>query len=207
MKRIVFDMAAVLFTWKPRQMLMREVPHLATDEGQAAHWEWLIFQNYMGDWADYDRGTVGVPALVQRIASRTALTSADVQTVVDAVPRELQAIPETVALLHRLGDAGHELYYLSNMPAPYADILESGNTFFSRFRDGVFSGRVHHNKPEAGIFKLAAERFGSAPQDLVFLDDTAANVEAARALGWNALQFQTAAQATQDLQARRWALA
>ena len=77
-KHIVFDLGAVLFSWHPRQMLMREVPHLAPDEQRAAHWEAEIFQNYTGDWGEFDRGTVSVPTLVQRIAHRTGLAAADV---------------------------------------------------------------------------------------------------------------------------------
>ena len=205
MKKIVFDMAAVLLSWQPRELLMRTLAHRATDAVSAAHWEAQIFEGYQGDWAEFDRGTVAVPELVQRISRRTGLDDAEVRAVVDAVPHELQAIPETVDLLHQLGDAGHELYYLSNMPAPYADVVEAANPFFGRFRAGVFSGRVRHIKPEPGIFALAAERFDAAAHELVFLDDTAANVVAARSLGWNALQFSHAEQARAELRARGWA--
>ena len=205
LKHIVFDLGAVLFAWQPRQMLMREVPHLAPDESRAAHWEQEIFQNYGGDWGEFDRGTVEVDELVQRIAQRTEMAAADVLTVVQAVPRELQPIAASVALLHQLGDAGHPLFYLSNMPAPYADTLEATHAFFKRFRGGVFSGRVHHNKPEAAIYELAAARFGSAPQELVLMDDHLPNVRAAQALGWCALQFHNAAQASAELRAQGWA--
>lgn len=203
MKRIVFDLGAVVFSWKPRQMLMRELPHVVTSETVAAVWEQQVFQAYQGDWGDFDRGTVEVPDLVRRIARRTGFAAADVQTIVDAVPRELQPIADTVALIHQLADAGHTLHYLSNMPAPYADVLER-YPFFSRFSGGVFSGRVHHNKPEAAIFELAAAQFGVAPAELVFLDDHAPNVAAARSLGWHALQFSNAAQATVDLRSAGW---
>ena len=204
MKRIVFDLGAVLFSWQPRRMLMHELPHVVPDEAVASHWEAQIFQGYRGDWGEFDRGTVSVPELVQRIAKRTGFAAADVQTVVDAVPRELQPIPDTVALLHRLADAGHTLHYLSNMPAPYAEILER-QPFFARFASGVFSSRVHHNKPEPAIFHAALQRFGGAPQDFVFLDDHGPNVEAAQALGWHALQFQNAAQAEAGLRGQGWA--
>ena len=203
MKRIVFDLGAVVFSWKPRQMLMRELPHVVTSETVAAVWEQQVFQAYQGDWGDFDRGTVEVPDLVRRIARRTGFAAADVQTIVDAVPRELQPIADTVALIHQLADAGHTLHYLSNMPAPYADVLER-YPFFSRFSGGVFSGRVHHNKPEVAIFELAAAQFGVAPAELVFLDDHAPNVAAARSLGWHALQFSNAAQATVDLRSAGW---
>ena len=204
-KHIVFDLGAVLFQWQPEQMLQRELPHVASSGAAAQHWVQQIFQGYKGDWGEFDRGTVTVPELVARISQRTGLAAADVQTVVDAVPRELQPISETVQLLRYLHGAGHTLHYLSNMPAPYASLLEQKNAFFSCFENGVFSARVHHNKPEPEIFHIAQQRFGVAPSDLVFLDDHAGNVQAAQALGWNAIQFSHAQQARAELQAAGWA--
>jgi putative hydrolase of the HAD superfamily len=204
--KIVFDFSGVLFNWHPVTMLQRELPHLAPNAAAAVHWVAQIFQGYHGDWGDFDRGTVSVPELVQRIVKRTGLAQADVQTVIDAVPRALQPMPDTVTLLRRLHAAGRELFFLSNMPAPYADHLQANNEFLSCFRDGVFSARVHHNKPEPAIFMLATERFGAAPQELLFIDDHLPNVEAAQAQGWNAFQFTSAAQAELELR-RRGALA
>ncbi len=142
--------------------------------------------------------------LLQRIVRRTGLAAPGVATVIEAVLRELKAIPATLALLHRLADAGHELFYLPNMPEPYAQHLERHNPFFARFSAGVFSCRLQFNKPEPQIFEIAAQRFGAAPQKLVFLDDHAPNVAAAQALGWSALQFRDAAQAERALKAAGW---
>jgi HAD superfamily hydrolase (TIGR01509 family) len=204
MKKIVFDFAGVLFRWHPETMLRRELPHLAADEASARHWMREIFQAYGGDWGEFDRGTVAAPELVRRIARRTGLTEADVQRVVDRVPLELQPIAETVQWLAQLRDEGRTLFFLSNMPEPYAAHLERENEFISWFDDGVFSARVRHIKPERGIFELAAARFGAEPGELIFLDDHAPNVEMARSLGWNALQFTSAAQAAADLAASGW---
>jgi len=200
--RIVFDFGAVLFHWQPVQMLQRELPHLARNDDEARLLAEQVFQSYGGDWGDFDRGIVSVPELVLRISRRSGLSAADVQTVVDAVPRELQAMPASVALLRRLHALGHALYYLSNMPAPYADHLEAQNDFFALFTDGVFSGRVHHNKPEPAVFQIAAKRFGCAPSELLFMDDHGPNVEAARALGWQAFVFVDARQAEEELSRR-----
>ena len=199
--KVVFDFGGVLFDWHPPALLRRELPHLITDDATAAHWVAQIFQNYGGDWGDFDRGLVEPAVLVQRIAARTGLAPADVQKVVDGVPRELQPKAATVALLRRLHDAGHGLYFLSNMPEPYALHLEQSHDFLGLFDDGVFSSRVRHIKPAPEIFNIAVERFGHRSQELVFLDDSLPNVEAARALGWNALHFSDAAQAALDLQA------
>lgn len=186
---IVFDFAGVLFRWQPMHLLQRELPHRAPDEASARHWVEAIFQSYGGDWAEFDRGTVSVPDLVQRIAARTGLGEHEVRAVVDAVPAELQPVPETVALLRRLHAAGRRLFYLSNMPEPYAGFLESRHDFLGCFESGVISARVGWIKPEAEIFALAAARFGVAPASLLFLDDVAGNVQAARAAGWQALHF------------------
>ena len=203
-KKIVFDFAGVLFRWHPETMLQRELPHRATDAASAAHWKREIFQGYEGDWGEFDRGTVEVPALVQRIARRTGLTPAEVQRVVDRVPQELQPIAETVQWLRELREAGRRLFFLSNMPEPYAAHLERENEFVGWFEQGVFSARVRFNKPEREIFDLAARRFEAEPADLVFMDDHEPNVEMARSLGWNAFVFRDAAQARAELAASGW---
>lgn len=200
MKRIVFDLGAVVLQWRPAEMLARELPGRVVDAASAAHWQAQVFQGYGGDWGDYDRGTVSVPDLVARIATRTGLAPAEVQAVVDAVPHELRPIPQTVALIERLRAAGHRLHYLSNMPAPCADVLERREAaLFAHFDSGVFSGRVQHVKPEPAIYALAAERFGADAAELVFLDDHEPNVVAARAAGWHGVHFRDAARAEAEL--------
>jgi HAD superfamily hydrolase (TIGR01509 family) len=203
-KTIVFDFGGVVFHWHPPRLLQREIPHVAVDEASALHWAGEFFQNYGGDWGHFDRGTVSTDELVKRIATRTGLAAADVQRVVDGVPRELQPQADTVALMQRLRHAGHRLCYLSNMPAPYADHLEAAHPFMAWFDGGVFSSRVQHNKPEPAIYHHAAQRFAAAPADMVFIDDLLPNVQAAQALGWNALQFHSAAQVEADLLAAGW---
>lgn len=204
MKTIVFDFGGVLFRWHPPTMLQRVVPHLAHDVASATHWVREIFQDYGGDWQQFDRGLLDEAQIVASIVRRTGLDAGDVQRVVDEVPRELQPIEATVALLERLRAGGRRLVFLSNMPAPYADHLEREHAFVRWFEDGVFSARVHEAKPDPAIFHLAAARFGHAPDEMVFLDDHLANVETARTLGWNALHFRDAAAAESELRERGW---
>ena len=200
----VFDFGRVLFDWQPELLLQRLLPQHAFDEASSAHWAAQVFQAYQGDWGDFDRGSVNPADLVQRIAKRTGLAPAEVQMVVDAVPHSLQPIPASVALLQRLRMPGRPMFFLSNMPAPYADHLEQQHAFVRQFDAGVFSGRVQLIKPEPAIFVLAAQRFGVPPDQLLFLDDHGPNVTAAQAAGWQALQFHDAAQAEGDIRAAGW---
>lgn len=200
----VFDFGRVLFRWEPEALLRQLLPDRATDAASARHWVAQVFQGYDGDWGDFDRGTVGVGDLVQRIATRTGLAPSAVQALVDAVPHQLQPLSDSVDLLQRLRAAGRRTFYLSNMPAPYADHLEREHGFVAGFEAGVFSGREGLAKPEPAIYQLAAQRFGVPPGELVFLDDHGPNVDAARAAGWRALQFHDAAQAERELRNAGW---
>ncbi len=200
----VFDFAGVLFHWQPHQVVRRELPRRASDDAAARRWAEAIFQGYGGDWAEFDRGTVAVPDLVRRIAVRTGLDEHEVHQVVMAVPAELRPVPQTVALLRRLHAAGRRLFYLSNMPEPYAAHLETTHEFLAHFEAGVFSSRVGLIKPELPIYALAAARFDVDASALVFLDDVAANVHAAREAGWQALEFADAASCETQLRERGW---
>jgi hypothetical protein len=68
-----------------------------------------------------------------------------------------------------------------------ARVLESRHDFLRHFDGGIFSGDVKLAKPDPAIFKLLAERYGMVPADTLFIDDLAANVAAARQLGWQAI--------------------
>lgn len=201
---VVFDFGRVLFRWRPETLLREVLPERAFDEASARHWLGQVFEGYGGDWAEFDRGTVTPQALAQRIATRTGLRVDEAMAVIEAVPGELQPLAGSVALLQRLRAAGRRTFYLSNMPAPYADHLEATHDFVRDFEAGVFSARVGLNKPEPAIFTLAQARFGVPAETLLFLDDHAPNVQAARQAGWQALLFTDAAQAEHDLRAAGW---
>jgi len=196
---VVFDFAGVVFRWHPPSLLARELPHRATTRPVIERLTADFFQAYGGDWQEFDRGTIEVPALVERIAVRTGLEGWEVQRVVDGVPRELQPVPETLALMHRVKQAGHQLYYLSNMPAPYADHLERSHSFLKWFDGGVFSSRAKMVKPDAVIYRHALQQFGAKANESVFLDDHAPNIDAARAEGLRGVLFVDAAQAEREL--------
>ena len=182
--KIVWDFGAVLFRWRPRELIARVLPQRMVDADSAAFWVAQIFQNYGGDWREFDRGTVQEPELAQRIARRTGLSVDEVHAVILAIPGELEAMQDSVTLLAALRERGHALYFLSNMPEPFAQHLERANAFVAWFIDGVFSCRVQLTKPEPAMFALAEQRFGLDPARTLFIDDHLDNILAADARGW-----------------------
>ena len=84
----------------------------------------------------------------------------------------------------RLRDAGIATGLLSNswgVDAYPTELLEE------HFDDVVISAEVGIRKPDPAIFRLAAQRLDVALDACVFVDDLDLNVEAARALGMQAI--------------------
>lgn len=204
--RIIWDLGAVLLRWRPALLLRQVLPQRVHDDAAAARWAQRFFVEG-GDWARFDRGELDEAALARRLAERTGLAPAEVHAVVQGVFEELQPLPDSVALLRRLHALGLRQHYFSNMPLPYAEHIEQRLPgFLDPFDGGLFSGRVKRMKPERGFFELAHERFGLAGQPALFIDDSPANVEAARAFGWQAVLFRDAGQVERELLAAGVAL-
>ncbi|MDX6357345.1 MAG: hypothetical protein QOH37_399 [Nocardioidaceae bacterium] len=66
--------------------------------------------------------------------------------------------------------------------------------------DIVYSHEVGLGKPDPAVYALSAARLGVAPGEIVFLDDVAANVEAARAAGWHAVLHEETARSIAELE-------
>ncbi|HEX7437105.1 MAG TPA: HAD-IA family hydrolase [Caldimonas sp.] len=196
---LVFDLGGVVLRWQPDEFLMRLLPERAPTRAAGRQLAAAFFQGFGGDWGEFDRGRIEPGLLAERIAARIGLTVDEARHVIDAIPDELQPIPETAGLLRRLHASGRRLFFLSNMPVPYARHLEASHPVLELFERGVFSSRVGSIKPEPALFAHAAAAFGVDAAQLVLIDDIAANVEAARRAGWHGLLFENVQRCEADL--------
>jgi 2-haloacid dehalogenase len=111
-------------------------------------------------------------------------------------------VPGTAALVERLAAKGVPLYAITNFAAPFWAEFAPTQPAFAHFRDVVVSGVEKLAKPDPAIFTLAARRFGHAPCAMLFIDDSARNIAAAAALGWEVHHFHDAPTLEADLAAR-----
>jgi len=65
-----------------------------------------------------------------------------------------------------------------------------------------FSSRIRACKPSPEAFAAVEAGLGMAPADILFIDDSVANVEAALARGWDAIRYLSNRQLIADLAAR-----
>jgi len=187
---IVFDLGAVLLSWEPVALVQAQLaPHAPTAEAAHALARQMFHHE---DWLGFDRGTHSLHDAIGRMALRLALPADRLHEVLAPMGERLEPIAVTVELLARLRarrDRGEDLrlYYLSNMPAPYARVVEYRHAFFRWFDGGIFSGDVGMIKPQPEIYALMAERYALRAGQTIFIDDSPANVLAAQAFGWRAI--------------------
>lgn len=170
----VFDFGAVLFTWKPSDLMAQSFPQRASTPEAAAELAHAMFAH--ADWNGFDQGIVEMDALIARTSERLDLDATVLRELVEHIGERLQPIPGTVALLEQLHalrsqHADLRLYYLSNMPRPYARALERRHAFLQCFDGGIFSGDVLHIKPHPEIYQLLQSRFALEPAYTLFIDD------------------------------------
>lgn len=192
---VVFDFGAVLFTWQPGVLLQQTFPQRIHSQQEAAALSHQVFGH--PDWHDFDRGVMGMEEVIERIATRLALPLVATRQLVCDIGERLTPIPDTVSLLHDLharrqhGQGIQGLYFLSNMPVPYARFLQAQHAFLQCFDGGLFSGDVQLIKPDPAIYQALQQRYALNPADTLFIDDLKSNVHAAQALGWQGLHFES----------------
>ena len=93
-------------------------------------------------------------------------------------------------VVNQLRSVGNRVGILSNTSRSHWEycarryrLIETG------FEQHALSFEIGVMKPDATIFRVAAEMAGVDPAEIFFTDDTAGHVEAARAAGFDAVQF------------------
>lgn len=99
------------------------------------------------------------------------------------------AIEGTVEILKNLKRAGTPLYALTNWSAEKFPWAKENFPFFNLFDGIVVSGEEKIIKPNPEIYKRLLNRYNLKAENCIFIDDSPANVAAARALGMEGIVF------------------
>lgn len=193
---VVFDVGRVLYQWQ----LAALIDKLTDDPAERDH---VLASVITEEWHfQHDAGRPLAEMLPERIAAfpeaerfLTAYAERFNETIPDPVPGSL----EIVRALH---GRGVPLYAITNFGAEFWAAFRPTAPIFDLFQDIVVSGEEKLVKPDPAIFALAARRFGHEPAAMLFIDDNAANVAAARASGWHGHHFRDAALLRAELEQR-----
>lgn len=198
MTTVVFDLGGVVLIWDP-------VPAVAAVVGQeraerfvnGAEFDfaaWNHAQDAGRSWAEAEAvATSSHPHLAEEIAAYRSNFALSLPGLV----------PGTSALLHGLRARGVRLVALTNWSA---ETIHHGSELFpevfSLFDDVVVSGAEGVAKPDREIFEVLSRRLGHPIEGVLYVDDAAHNVTAARDAGMDAVQFTDANALLGDLRRR-----
>jgi len=197
-RAIIFDFGGVVVHWDPRRVYRR---FLQTDEAIDEFFREVGFQRWN---ADQDRGgrtwDEAVAELSRHFPHRHELIRAYHDFWEDSIAGPIE---ETVRIVGRLRDSGYRLVGLSNWSAEKFALTRQRYDLFNLFDEIIVSGEVQVMKPEREIFDLTLGRLGLSAGECLFIDDSARNVEAAAAIGFQTIHFQSPSQLELELQQRR----
>ena len=186
---LVFDLGQVMIRWEPEALVRRFFPDRCGTDAQAQSLAQTCFRSKA--WSDFDAGLLDTDGVALQLAQGIQEPLSRVRAMVVDIAHALTPIDASVHLLAQLHQwrqsqkvMGLRLWYLSNMPEPYADHLIEAHSYFHAFDGGVFSGRVKLAKPDPAIYAHAELVLGVVPAHTVFFDDHWPNVLAAKERGW-----------------------
>ncbi|WP_394729929.1 HAD family hydrolase [Altererythrobacter sp. GH1-8] len=190
---VVFDVGRVIVQWELRALFSK----LIDDDAEL---DWFLAHVVTEEWHfQHDAGR----QLGDMVPERQAEFPRYAEHIAAYATRFLETvpgpIPGTAALIDALAERGVPLFAITNFGAEFWQMFRPTQPVLDHFRDIVVSGEEKLAKPDPAVFQLAAERFGFAPQTMLFIDDNAANIASAEALGWHVHHFTNADALERDL--------
>ena len=165
---LVFDLGGVVIDWDPLAYVCTQDWNVAQDAGRPF--------------------AAAVAELQARYPEQGELIAAFWERWEEMVPGPIPGAPD---LLRELHAGGVPLYALSNWSAETWPRIAGRFDFWPCFRGVVLSGRVRVAKPDAAIYEHLFAAHGIEPGRALFIDDSEANVAGARAVGMQALRFES----------------
>ena len=192
-KHVVFDIGKVLLHYDPELAYLDVIP-------DATERRWFLENICTGAWnIEQDRGRSWRDAealLIEAHPDRSDHIRAFRQNWNRMVPHSYDG---SVAILRGLIARGHDVTMLTNFASDTLREAQGRFPFLTESRGVTVSGDIHMLKPDREIYDHHVASFDLDPAATLFIDDSPANVEGAKAAGWQAVHFTGAPKLASDL--------
>lgn len=181
---VILDIGNVLLDWDPRTLYGKI---FTTDDGRpdTDKMEWFLANICTQVWnvqQDLGRSIVEANAT---LTLQHPKWHAEIEAYYERFNETISgAIESTVACMRDLREVGIPVHCLTNFGSETFAGAREQFDFLNEFDGVVISGEEGLIKPDPEIFGLIVNRFKLAPERTLFVDDTLANIKAARSLGF-----------------------
>lgn len=151
-------------------------------------------------WYEVDRGAWDIEKVIQAFVDSDPEIEEELHLAFDDVRGMVTKRDYAIPWIRELRERGYRVYYLSNFSHKAQAECEDALGFLEYMDGGILSYQEKVIKPDAAIYQLLLSRYSLKAEESVFLDDTEANVEAARKLGWHGICFKSKEQAERELE-------
>lgn len=194
---LYFDLGKVLADFDVGQMY-RQIGEVAGIEPERVRE--VLFHG--GLQKDYELGRISDREFFEAFCEETG-THADRDALELAGSDIFEMNEDILPLVAALDRAGYRLGVLSNTcRSHWEHCARRFPVLTESFRVHALSYEVRAAKPNAAIFRAAAELAGVPPEAIFFTDDIAENVDGARAAGFDAVQYTSAPELAAELRSR-----
>lgn len=192
---IIFDLGGVLIDWNP------EYVFLDVFDGDRDKMQWFFDTICTHDWNEnQDAGYPMAQATEDRVAMFPEYENEIRMFYGRWVEMLGDAIEDTVKILKQLvDDPKYKVVALTNWSAETFPIAIEKFEFLQWFEGIIVSGEEKTRKPFKEIYDLTLNRFNIEASKSIFIDDNLRNIEAAREIGINGIQFESPEKLKADL--------
>ncbi len=194
-KNIVFDIGNVLtyYTWEK---------HIRSFGFAEEIYERVVKATVLSPkWNEFDRGVMGDEAVIDLLVSNDPGVEPQIRRMMADVGGLVSRADYAIPWIQELQSRGYRVYYLSNFSFKAGRECRHALDFIPYADGGILSCEEKLIKPQPEIYLRLLEKYGLKAEECVFLDDLEANVEAARAQGFEGIVFTDKEAAVSELAA------
>ena len=150
-------------------------------------------------WNKFDMGPESEEKVVDELMQAYPAIAQEIKFAIYESPKYQHRFWHAIPWIKELKAQGFKVFIISNYCRLMINARPDTIDFVPELDGGFFSCDVHMIKPHADIFAKLCADYGVKPEECVFVDDRPANVEAAKALGFEGLVFKNYASAHAQL--------
>lgn len=192
-KNIIFDIGAVLLDWNPRyyyRQVMKDEVEIEKFLTEICTFDWNHSLDLGRPWAE---------ARAEKVSKFPSY-----EDHIDAywdnwLEMFSGPIHESVDILMDVKRRGFPVYALTNWNDVKFQVALKEFPFLNLFNGRIVSGEVKLAKPDVRIYQCLLDTYNLNPSESLFIDDRIENVEAARKLNIEAVQFISPRQLEKDM--------